>query len=212
MKERWIGRVGPPPLAREELEPIVAAVLPGIPVEELRPLTGGFRNHNFALPAALGRRVPGGPERACLLRIYAPADRTVFKEQRIAELLRGVVRTPEYLRVEQVGERLVALRAFEPGQPLHEVLLDPERATFALGERLGAVLASLHAFRFERHGELDDRLQVVSAHELNAVGLLRYVQGLLAGASGARLGPELSGSVFQLWQAHAPALETWLTP
>jgi len=204
--------VGPPPLAREELEPIVAAVLPGVRVEDLRPLSGGFRNHNFALPSSVARSVPGVPDVpdvACLLRVYPPADRSVFKEQRIAQFLRGALRTPEYLRVERVGERWVALRSFEVGRPLHEVLLDPAQATWGLGVQLGDTLARLHAFRFERHGELDEQLEVVSPYELRADGLLGYVHGLLAAGSGARLGAELSGGVLQLWRVHGPALEIW---
>jgi len=209
MKQRWIGSVGPPPLAREELEPIVAAVLPGVGLAELQPLSGGFRNHNYALRRAPDRSVPGLPDGAYLLRIYAPGDSSAFKEQRIAELMRGVLRTPQYVRVEQIGARLVALRSFEVGQPLHEVLLDPARATFALGVKLGETLAQLHAFRFERHGELDAHLRIVDAYDLSAGGLLGYVQQLLAGTSGARLGPELCAGVLELWQRHGRALEAW---
>jgi aminoglycoside phosphotransferase (APT) family kinase protein len=209
MKQRWIGSVGPPPLAREELEPIVAAVLPGLRVEDLRALSGGFRNHNFALKSALGRPIAGVPDGAYLLRIYAPADRSAFKEQRVAQLVRGVLRTPQYLRVEQVGDRLVALRAFEVGRPLHELLLDPLQLTFGLGVQLGDTLARLHAFQFERHGELGEQLQIVNAYDLSAAGLLGYVRGLVAGVSGERLGEELSRGVLELWRAQGHALEAW---
>jgi len=201
--------VGPPPLAREELEPIVAALLPGVALEELRPLSGGFRNHNFALCRSLGRSVPGVAAGACLLRVYPPGDRGVFKEQRLAQFLRGALRTPEYLRVERAGERWVALRAFDEGQPLHELLLDPARATFALGVTLGETLGRLHGFRFERHGELDDDLQLVRPYDLTAAGLLEYVRGQLAGVGGERLGPELCAGLRELWQRRGRALETW---
>lgn len=201
MKHKWIGRVLAPALPSDELREIVAAVLPGVELAQLEPLTGGFRNHNFRVQTVDGDRV---------LRVYSTSDRAAYKERRLAELLAGKINTPAHISVSDVGAHTVALRAFVPGQPLHELLLDPARATFELGARAGDMLARIHALRFDRHGDLDGNLAVCEPYAVAGEGLLGYVRELASSARvRERLGDALVRGAVEVWQELWRAVSIW---
>jgi aminoglycoside phosphotransferase (APT) family kinase protein len=201
MKHKWIGSVAAPALPSDELREIVASVLPGVDLAQLEPLSGGFRNYNFRVQTASGDQV---------LRVYPTLERAAYKERRLAELLTGKLDTPPYVLLRDVGAHTVALRTFVSGVPLHEVLLDPARATFELGARIGEMLAKIHAIRFDRHGDLDENLAVWEPYSVQGEGLLRYVRELAGGASVLeRLGGTLIGDVVGVWQEHWREMSIW---
>lgn len=201
MKHRWIGSVVAPLLPSDELRDIVAAVLPGVALSQLEPLTGGFRNHNFRVQTASGEQV---------LRVYPTIERAADKERRLAKLLEGKVHTPAYVLLRDVGAHTVALRTFVPGVPLHELLLDPGRATYELGAQLGDVLAKIHAIRFDRHGDLDQNLAICEPYSVEGDGLLRHVREVASGANvRERVGDALLLGVVEVWQEHWRELSIW---
>ncbi len=200
MKDRWIGSVSAPELPTPVLREVLRVVLPGTPLEALRPLSGGFRNHNFEVLTS---------ERY-LLRVYPALSHEVHKERRLAELLRGSLETPQYHYVGEVAGRSVALRTFEPGQPLHELLRDPNQADAVLARQVGEALAKIHRIGFERAGELDATLGVAETFDLSTAGLLANVERLTKAAiAHQRLAPELATQLLATWQRDATELSPW---
>lgn len=201
MKHRWIGRVAAPPIDLDELAELVAGVLPNVDPGTLEPLTGGFRNHNFRVGPADAEQV---------LRIYAAGDLSAFKERRLAELLHGRIRCPEYTSVELVGDRVVALRRFEAGQPLHECLDDGSMATAYWGRRIGTALGRIHAVAFSAHGEFDATLTITEPYDLSATGLVQTLRNLLGSATAReRLGPALVEGMIEVTCRASESLAAW---
>lgn len=201
MKHDWIGSVTAPALPSDELREILASVLPGVEPGQLEPLSGGFRNHNFRVRVAAGDRV---------LRVYPTLERAAYKERRLAELLQPKINTPSYFSLRDLGTHTVALRSFLPGIPLHELLLEPARASFELGARIGDVLARVHAIRFDRHGDLDENLAVCEPYAVEGEGLLGVVRQLSSDHDvRERLGEALLARVVDVWQQRWRELCVW---
>jgi hypothetical protein len=147
------------------------------------------------------------------LRIYAAGDRSAFKERRIAELLHDRVRSPEYTSVELVGDRVVALRRFEDGQPLHECLGDGSIATAQWGRRIGTALGRVHAIEFAAHGEFDATLTITERYDLSATGVVETLRNILASARARqRLGPALVKGMLEVTGKASESLAAWACP
>jgi aminoglycoside phosphotransferase (APT) family kinase protein len=197
VKHRWIGLVRPQPIAEDELGRIAGLTFPGVDPASLIPLTGGFRGSTYRVGAHV-------------LRIHAPGDESAYKERRLAESLQGVVRTPRCVDVTRIGTRVVAIRDFVAGEPLHEILQRPTSDLAPLGRQLGEVLAKLHAIGFDRFGDLDGNLAVAEPFDMRAEGFRAYVEAALASNDcAARLGPDLVASLRALLARSLPLLDAW---
>jgi aminoglycoside phosphotransferase (APT) family kinase protein len=72
------------------------------------------------------------------------------------------------------------------------------------------VLARIHAIRFDRHGELDQHLQVCEPYGVQGDGLLRHVRELAESARvRERLGDALVRGVVAVWQESWRDVTIW---
>lgn len=191
----------PPELPGDVLQAAVEAMLPGVEVAALTRLSGGFRNWNFRVDAAGGSR---------LLRVYAAGDETAWKEQRLAELVSPKVRSPQYLNIQSVGDRVVAVREFHEGRPLHELIEREDWPAAKLGRRIGEALAAVHAVQFQECGELDRNLNITERYDISGSGVAEYVRMRLESGVGAgRIEPELVKQLAILLEDSASEVDEW---
>jgi len=201
VKHRWIGKVEPAALPADELAALAQVVLPGLDPKQLQPLTGGFRNWNYRANTSSGSRV---------LRIYARGDRSAWKEQRIAELVRPDVMTPKYLEIAEVGDRVVAVREFAEGTVLHELVSADDAIGADVAHVVGRTLAAIHRIEFEEFGELDADLHITERYDMSGAGIRHYVRRTLAASlAGDRLGPALTDELLQTLDQSAELLDAW---
>lgn len=201
MKHRWIGQVGPQAIPADELAALVRSVTPDIDPDQLQPLTGGFRNWNYRMNTKSGPR---------LLRVYTSGDRSAWKEQRLAELVAPEVVTPRYLDIEEVGDRVVAVREFVEGIALHELLQAGSSIGSDVAQTAGRTLAAIHRVRFDECGDLDTNLNITERYDMSGTGIVQYVRSTLAATHAAeRLGPALTDELLRILEKHAGILDPW---
>lgn len=201
MKHRWIGKVGPAPISGEELAVLTETVLPGTDVTKLRLLTGGFRNHNYLVQTQAGARV---------MRVYGPGDRGAWKERRLAELIGSDVDTPKLLDIVEVSDRVIVIREFIEGTPLHERLGVEGGVGVEVAVAIGQTLAKIHRTEFDECGELDANLRITERYDMSGAGIAAYVRQTLAtGPATERLGNDLALELMRLLDRHAEYLDTW---
>ena len=188
-------------MSDEELAAAASAVLPGVDVKDLRPMTGGFRNRNY--------QVGTGPK-SRLLRIYTAGDRSAWKEQRLAELVAPEVETPKYLEIAEVGDRVVAVREFVEGTVLHELFETSDGTSFEVGVAVGRALASVHRIKFDECGELDANLELTERFDMSGAGFAEYARRKLEAAPALeRLGKDAGNAVVRLLELHADLVDAW---
>lgn len=201
MKHRWIGKVGPAPISGEELAVLTEVVLPGTDVTKLRLLTGGFRNHNYLVQTQAGARV---------MRVYGPGDRGAWKERRLAELVGLDVDTPRLLDIVEVNDRVIVVRQFIEGTPLHERLRAEGSVGAEVAVAIGQTLAKIHRIQFDECGELDENLRLTQRYDVSGAGIAAYVRQTLAtGPATERLGIDLSLELMRVLERRAEYLDAW---
>lgn len=165
----------------------------GRPASWLR-LDGGLANDNLVVALERGPRV--------VLRRFVREPGAARREALLLQRLAGRVPVPEVLGG---GEDWLVLSWCE-GRRLAEVVggLSEEEAE-ALGLQVGAAMAAIHEEVLGEEGHLrvvGDRLVVRRWEEGTWAG---YLDGLLAGVPGARLGPERSTRLRAVEPPVAPA-------
>lgn len=141
-------------------------------------LGGGLRSINLRLGEVVAR-IGGG-------------EHSIGKERALLERLEGV-RVPAV----RGASNQTLLLEYVP----HEWL----PSTVEAGTRVGAAAATIHGWRFDRPGFLDDSLAVARPFDSIPGGLRAWAEPMLAGRAGRRLG-SLVGAVRAAWSAHDNAM------
>ena len=186
---------------------LVETAIPGVRVVGHVPIEGGVSNTNIAVALA-------GPPDRVVLRLHQGDRQKARTEASIARRLAGHVPVARVLgsaETNPVTGHPYEVLEWIYGEPLDllSARLDDQALTQAV-EVVGAVLARIHAIRFDRHGFFVDDLHLPDAIDLGPSGLRAYVrQQLIDGPGGERLGPKLTHEVLALAERDSHLLDTW---
>lgn len=201
MKEHWIRAISHA-LPDATVYAIAERAFSDQRLREIERLEGGLKNFNYRVRTDAGDFV---------LRIYETPDAASEREANVARLVASKVVTARYLSIGRALGRRYAVRAYLPGKPLYVLL--PRFCPAAkrrLAESLGALLASIHSFEFDRFGELDADLCVSAPFDWNDNPLVRYVRARVdSGPAAARLGTALTEKMLDFLQRHGDKLKRW---
>jgi aminoglycoside phosphotransferase (APT) family kinase protein len=186
---------------------LVGKIIPDATLIGLTPIDGGLSNTNIAVLLA-------GPPRRVILRLYQGDRQKARTEAAIARRVAGYVPVSRVLgsaeRNAVTGHPYEVLEWIE-GEPLELVAPTLDDSTLApLAAAVGAVLARIHAFRFDRCGFFAENLRLPEAIDLGPNALGTYLrQQLVDGPGGERLGPELTRDALALAERDGHLLDTW---
>lgn len=209
MREGW-GRNEPEiGLDGAAIESLVAAAFPGARVTYYKPARGGLTNTNIEV----GLSAP--PSRVDL-RLYQGNPKDAGKEAALnALLLRRGLPTARFLHFAKsnpvTGAPYAILEWVEAAR-LASVSrgLDAKNQA-ALGARVGAALAGIHAIQFETQGFLDALLRVEAPIDFGQDAVLAFLRFCLEdGALSERLGGGLAAALVSFVEREGHRLGAWL--
>jgi aminoglycoside phosphotransferase (APT) family kinase protein len=207
MRENWSRAQPVLILDPDAVAALVSAAIPGASVESAKP-AGGLAN------TSLDVRLNRHPWRV-LLRLYQRAPAEAWKETVIAELVADhdvpVAQFLHFAETNDITGHPYAVLEWIDGQPLESLASTiDDQALVPVAQRVGQVLARIHAISFERAGFFDRHLDVPTAIDLGRDGLLAYLQHCLVdGIGGERLGAPLTGRVIRFVEREGHALDAW---
>lgn len=198
MRHRWKRPIPALEVSLVAAEAMVRRALPGVCVEEIRPIEGGLANTNLQV---LLDRAPG----PVLLRLYQRDPTQAEKEAGISRKLSGVVPVPRYLRIDvnDAGTRYAVVEWVE-GERMAGLLPGASPGlTVELGHEAGRVLAAIHSVHFECNGFLDGELRVVRPLKIDGDWVADYLRGSFIDGRGARfVSRELADAVIAYVHRH----------
>ncbi len=155
-----------------------------------------------------------GPPGRVLLRLYARNGIAARKELSLERLIGDRVPTARFLHFEDsnpITGLPYAVLAWIEGERLDVIARREPPSEFpALGAAVGAVLAGIHSFRFDKPGFFAADLTIPEAIDLDQAGLLTFLDRCLCqGPGGARLGASLTDRLFAFARREGGCLEDW---
>jgi aminoglycoside phosphotransferase (APT) family kinase protein len=205
--------------AEARLEPKLSSVdalaqraFPGAKVIAIESALGGLVNSNFKLDLS----TTTGP-RQVLLRYWQRNGQQAAKEEALLNLVAARVPVPAVLALGEADPDFGLPFAFIEwiaGEQLEVVAPRLEGASLTdLGHEVGAVLAAIHSFRFDKQGFFGADLVVPTALDTSLEGLLEWLdQCLRQGPGGDRLGAELTDELFAFVKREGSLLnDAWAT-
>ncbi len=210
MRERWNRASAMHELSKAELERLIKPAFPGASVVNSDFTKGGLANTNIRVD--LSTR-----DEPVLLRIFDRAPQEAEKENRIYELIDGVVACPKIYYFENsdsIINRPYTIMEFVKGERLEVVAKSVDHAQIAeLGRAVGEALATVHSIKFPKYGFFDQSLDVAEQLDMGSLGLLQYAHKcLFADIGGERLGVDLSKKVVDFIQREGQILDQWPGP
>jgi aminoglycoside phosphotransferase (APT) family kinase protein len=209
MREGW-GRNEPEiRLDRAAIESLVAAAFPAARIEYCKSARGGLTNTNIEVGLS-------APPSRVNLRLYQGSPKDAGKEVALnALLLRRGLPTARFLyfaKTNPVTGEPYAILEWVEGARLASIGhgLD-EKSQRALGMRLGAVLAGIHAILFETAGYLDAELCVEAPIDFHREAVIAFLRSCLdSGVLSQRLGPDLASALVSFVEREGCRLDAWL--
>jgi aminoglycoside phosphotransferase (APT) family kinase protein len=201
---RWVRPEPRRTLTATALERMVKAAIPDSAVLEVQPLTGGYRNSNFAV------RLGSTPDRF-VLRIYEHDPSLCQKEIDLMHLVGGSVPVPEIIHAEPLGVDELppfAFVRFVEGVTFRELRRSGDTEAIAqAAHSIGETLAEIGRITFPKSGWLGPGPTVTAPLLEGADPMPRFVDLCLASANlQARMTEELRGRTHELVRAWAPRL------
>ncbi|WP_026606122.1 phosphotransferase family protein [Methylocapsa acidiphila] len=209
MREKW-GREQPElGLDRDGVERLLTAAFPSSRVVYHKRARGGLTNTNIEVGLA------AAPWRVCL-RLYQGNPKEAGKEAALNALLvpRGVptARFLHFSPSNPMNGAPYAILEWVEGARLASAArgLD-EKSQVALGLRLGATLAAIHAIRFDLAGRLDAELRICAPLDFGGEAVRAFARACFdSGILSARLGPEDACALVAFLEREADRLGGWL--
>lgn len=100
-------------------------------------------------------------EAPVIFRIYLRDHKAALREQRLAELLHGIVPIPSVHFVGECAGHTFAIVEYKSGITWRDYLLDQDcKDMTSLMKEAGSILTKIHRFRFESSGFLDENLSI----------------------------------------------------
>ncbi|MBB6730329.1 phosphotransferase family protein [Cohnella zeiphila] len=200
MDEHWERTYPFRALTEAEVNERLEAIDRSLRVDELVPMAEGKRNTNYRV------RLRGSGS-VLLLRLFVPGDDGWRKEAALRKLLEDRVPMQRMLAAGDRGDkddRAYGIYEFVEGQTLLErIVRDGQAPVPALARELGRTLAAIHSVRFERHGFLDERLNVSEPIS----PLREWYPMFLNDRARKRLGDERSERILKLAESCRPLLD-----
>jgi aminoglycoside phosphotransferase (APT) family kinase protein len=187
MEEGW---ERPPHVVPEPdvLAGLVRRAFPHAEVERSELLTTGLANTNLRLWLH-------GHARSYVLRVYTRDPRAVERERALMSYLPPGFPVPELVHAASSPVPF-SLWSWVEGELLQVLFKSASpRELVSIAEACGRTLAALAPLRFERCGELDERLIVAREYGPPSIFVPDVIRAKLAGLPGQRLGRPLSDSL-----------------
>ncbi len=118
-------------------------------------IAGGCANLNIKIKFAKN-------ELNVVLRIYLRDKTSVYREQKIGELLKQTIHVPQIYYIGEISNYLFAITEFIPGISLRDLLLgnllyDMEKIMY----KAGSLLANINSYKFSNSGFFDKNLNIL---------------------------------------------------
>lgn len=141
-------------LPKSIIAKMIALAYPDKKIKRHHIISGGCANLNVKIDLE-------EDECPLILRIYLRDQAAAFREQKIGELLKGVVPVPTIHSISDVEGYRFAIADFMPGKPLRDVLLSekPEDIQSIMHD-VGVMLSKITEHEFPHAGFFDQNLQV----------------------------------------------------
>jgi aminoglycoside phosphotransferase (APT) family kinase protein len=207
-REGWRRKTDWLELQPTEIAALLRPVIGDRPIVSVQRVTGGLVNTN--LKVALSN-----PPHTLLLRLFQRERLKARIEVALDRLLDDRVPRARFLHFDETnpvtGHPYAALQWID-GVQLGAVAGTAHAAALAeLGARVGAVMAEIHSFRFDRCGFFTADLSVPAAIDLDRAALLAFMRECLRdGPGGKRLGAELTARLFAFVERGGDRLNAWL--
>jgi aminoglycoside phosphotransferase (APT) family kinase protein len=168
------------------LAELVRAAFPNAEVVKLELLTTGLANTNLRIWLL-------GHDRSYVLRLYTRDASAVGRESAIVRHLPSAVPVPELVHASPLPVPF-SLWTWVEGELLQDLFKTAShRELVSIAEGCGRTLAALAQVRFERCGELDERLTVAREYGPPSRFVPEMIRASLGGLPGQRLGRALAG-------------------
>jgi aminoglycoside phosphotransferase (APT) family kinase protein len=209
MREDWSRDEPEIGLDRAAIWRLLAPAFPAAQIDDFKPARGGLTNTNIEVGLS-------APPSRVNLRLYQGNPKEAGKEAALnALLLRQGVPTARFLHFGETnpvtGEPYAILDWVEGARLASLSRGLDQRNQEALGLCVGAVLAGIHAIRFEAPGFLDAELRVCAPVDFSSDAVLGFLRGCRdSGALRARLGPQLADRLLLFVERQGHRLDAWL--
>jgi len=210
MRENWSRGTELLDFTRAELNQLLQTAFPDKRVLDSSHAEGGLANTNIRVHLSGG----GQP---LLLRIFVRDPEQAKKELSVSELIADRVPCPRFFYFSSsnpVTGHPYLIREWVEGIRLEKAAPEMARQEIvALGNSVGATLAAIHSYTFQRGGFFDDNLNVAVPIDLGSRGLIEFGrQCLIEGAGEERLGSKLAAELMQFLASEAGLLDEWTGP
>lgn len=96
-----------------------------------------------------------------ILRVYTRGREACIKEQKLGQLLKGSIPTPQLYHTGEIGDYTFAVAEFIPGITLRDLLLgDLPHDVCAVMDEVGKMLSKIAAYKFPKAGFFDSQLTI----------------------------------------------------
>ena len=140
-------------LSDDLIQQMLKQVFPDRQIKHFKIIDGGCVNINVKVDFE-------NVDASFILRIYLRDPKAAYREQKIAQLLKGKVPVPQIYHVAEISGYTFALAEFKPGSLLRDLLLDEkcnvENVMFKVGKQLSAIAA----IKFDKSGFFDENLNM----------------------------------------------------
>jgi aminoglycoside phosphotransferase (APT) family kinase protein len=207
-REGWRRKADWLELQPTEIAALLRPVIGDRPILSAQRVTGGLVNTN--LKVALS-----DPPYTLLLRLFQREPLKAQIEVALDRLLDGRVPRARFLHFDETnpvtGHPYAVLQWIDGVQLGAAASTADSPALVELGARVGAAMAEIHSFRFDRCGFFAADLSVPAAIDLDRAALLGFMRECLRdGPGGERLGAELTAGLFAFVEREGDRLNAWL--
>ncbi|HEX5326021.1 MAG TPA: aminoglycoside phosphotransferase family protein [Acetobacteraceae bacterium] len=206
-REGWLRKAAWLDPSVTEIAALLRPVIGDAPIVSAKRVSGGLVNSNLRVTL---RDPPG----VLLLRLFQRDPPTAHKEAAIDRLLCNHVPRPRFLHFaasNPVTGTPYAVLEWIDGKQLGATLNTDAMTLEAIGGEIGAVLAQVHSFRFDRAGFFTPDMRVPTAIDLDREALLGFMQHCFRdGPGGERLGAALTDRLFAFVEREGNRLDGWL--
>ena len=141
-------------LTDDLIQQMLGAICPDNQIKGFETIDGGCANVNIKVELE-------SVELPLILRVYLRDPQSAYKEQKLAQKLKGKVLLPQIYRIAEISGYTFAIAEFMPGITLRDFLLnDKECNTEQIMFKVGNILACIASNKFDRSGLFNETLEV----------------------------------------------------